>query len=136
MLEPGEHLLKGIVGILLSVLLLSWLLKRFRQPYFSAYITDVTTIAQIGSLGLIMQMFFIGAEIEVPALMKNIRTSVVGTFVQLGLSFVFIAAVGAMFAGKWPSRNQLAGLSSNQFLGALSDCAGSGQFCSPFYTRF
>ncbi|GHN00814.1 sodium/hydrogen exchanger [Cytophagales bacterium WSM2-2] len=108
MLEPGEHLLKSIVGMLLSILLLSWLLKRFRQPYFSAYIiagillgphglqlfTDVTTIAQIGSLGLIMQMFFIGAEIEVPALLKNIRTSAIGVFIQLVLSFVFIGAIG------------------------------------------
>jgi len=94
--------------MLLSILLLSWLLKRFRQPYFSAYIiagillgphglqlfTDVTTIAQIGSLGLIMQMFFIGAEIEVPALLKNIRTSAIGVFIQLVLSFVFIGVIG------------------------------------------
>ena len=108
MLEPGEHLLKGIVGMLLSILLLSWLLKRFRQPYFSAYIiagillgphglqlfTDVTTIAQIGSLGLIIQMFFIGAELEVPALLKNIRTSAIGLFIQLTLSFFFISAIG------------------------------------------
>lgn len=108
MLEPGEHLLKGIVGMLLSILLLSWLLKRFNQPYFSAYIiagillgphglrlfTDVTTIAQIGSLGLIIQMFFIGAEIEVPTLVKNLRTSAIGVFVQLILSFIFISAIG------------------------------------------
>ncbi|MBL0739974.1 cation:proton antiporter [Chryseolinea lacunae] len=108
MLDPGEHLLKGIVGMLLTILLLSWLLKRFRQPYFSAYIiagillgphglqlfTNVTTIAQIGSLGLIMQMFFIGAEIEVPALMKNIRISAIGVSVQLLLSFIFIAMIG------------------------------------------
>lgn len=94
--------------MLLSILLLSWLLKRFRQPYFSAYIiagillgphglqlfTDVTTIAQIGSLGLIMQMFFIGAEIEVPALLKNIKTSAIGVFIQLVLSFVFIWVIG------------------------------------------
>ena len=94
--------------MLLSILLLSWLLKRFRQPYFSAYIiagillgphglqlfTDIATIAQIGSLGLIMQMFFIGAEIEVPALMKNIRTSAIGVIAQLVLSFIFIAIIG------------------------------------------
>lgn len=94
--------------MLLSILLLSWVLKRFRQPYFSAYIiagiilgpyglklfSDVTTISQVGSLGLIMQMFFIGAEIEVPSLMKNIRTSAIGTLVQLILSFIFIDLIG------------------------------------------
>lgn len=108
MLESGELVLKGIVGMLLTILILSWALKRFRQPYFSAYIVagvllgpfglrflnDTNTIAQIGTLGLIMQMFFIGAEIEVPALVKNFRTSFVGTLVQLVLGFTFIAIIG------------------------------------------
>lgn len=94
--------------MLLSILLLGWLLKRFRQPYFVAYIiagillgpagmqlfTDVDTIAQIGSLGLIMQMFFIGAEIEVPSLIKNSKTVIIGTLVQLLLSMGFMAIVG------------------------------------------
>jgi monovalent cation:H+ antiporter-2, CPA2 family len=94
--------------MLLSILLLSWLLKRFRQPYFIAYIiagillgpyglklfTDIDTIARIGSLGLIMQMFFIGAEIEVPSLVKNSRTLVIGTSVQLLLSIAFITLAG------------------------------------------
>jgi monovalent cation:H+ antiporter-2, CPA2 family len=98
--------------MLLSILLLSWLLKRFRQPYFVAYIiagillgpagvklfTDVNTIAQIGSLGLIMQMFFIGAEIEVPAFLKNCKTAVIGTTVQLLLSFGFVLMVSRQLA--------------------------------------
>jgi CPA2 family monovalent cation:H+ antiporter-2 len=100
--------------MLLSILLLSWLLKPLRQPYFVAYIiagilsgphglklfTDVETIAQIGSLGLIIQMFFIGAEIEVPALIKNYKTLLIGTVVQLLLSFVFISLVGSQL--EWP----------------------------------
>lgn len=100
--------------MLLSILLLSWLLKRFRQPYFVAYIiagvllgpagaklfTDVNTIAQIGSLGLIMQMFFIGAEIEVPSLVRNSKTALVGTSVQLLLSLCFILMVGRQL--DWP----------------------------------
>ncbi len=98
--------------MLLSILLLSWLLKRFRQPYFVAYIVagillgptgvklfkDIDTIAQIGSLGLIMQMFFIGAEIEVPSLVKNSKTVLVGTVVQLLLSFAFILIVSSQLA--------------------------------------
>lgn len=94
--------------MLLTIVLLGWVLKRFRQPYFVAYIfagillgphgveffDDVNTIAQIGSLGLIMQMFFIGAEIEVPSLVRNAKTLLIGTAVQLLLSFVFISFVG------------------------------------------
>jgi CPA2 family monovalent cation:H+ antiporter-2 len=94
--------------MLLSILLLSWLLKRFRQPYFIAYITagillgphglklfkDVDTISPIGSLGLILQIFFIGAEIEIPALMKNMRTLILGTAVQLVLSILAVFLIG------------------------------------------
>ncbi|MBT1697223.1 cation:proton antiporter [Fulvivirgaceae bacterium PWU4] len=111
----SQTLLQSIAGMLLSILLLSWLLKRFRQPYFVAYIlagillgphclklfTDVHTIAQIGSLGLIIQMFFIGAEIEVPSLIKNIKTLTIGTAVQLLLSMAFILLVGSQL--EWSS---------------------------------
>jgi CPA2 family monovalent cation:H+ antiporter-2 len=112
-LEQGEILLKSIVVLLLSILLISLVLKRFRQPYFSAYIlagillgpqglslfTNVETIGQIGSLGLIMQMFFIGVEIEPQRLLKNIRISVSGVIVQLVLSFLFVFIIGRQF--KW-----------------------------------
>jgi monovalent cation:H+ antiporter-2, CPA2 family len=108
-INSGEQLLKSIAGMLLSILLLGWVLKRFRQPYFVAYIiagillgphgiglfSDINTIAQIGSLGLIIQMFFIGAEIEVPSLVRNSKTLLIGTAVQLFLSFVFIFLVGS-----------------------------------------
>jgi monovalent cation:H+ antiporter-2, CPA2 family len=67
-----DEMLKSMVGMLLSILFLSWVLRHFRQPYFIAYIIagillgpggiamfkDVELIAQVGSLGLIMQMFF------------------------------------------------------------------------------
>jgi CPA2 family monovalent cation:H+ antiporter-2 len=118
-IDSGELLLKSVAGMLLSILLLSWLLKRFRQPYFVAYIvagvllgpdgtklfTDVTTIAQIGSLGLIIQMFFIGAELEVPSLMKNSKTLLVGTAVQLLLSFGFVLLVGSQL--EWPAAKMI-----------------------------
>ena len=111
-INSGEQLLKSVAGMLLSILLLGWLLKRFRQPYFVAHIiagvllgpeglklfTDVNTIAQIGSLGLIMQMFFIGAEIEIPSLIKNSKPVITGTAVQLLLSMAFILVVGHAFA--------------------------------------
>jgi monovalent cation:H+ antiporter-2, CPA2 family len=114
-IDSGTLLLKSIAGMLLSILLLSWLLKRFRQPYFVAYIlagillgphgtalfTDVDTIASIGSLGLIIQMFFIGAEIEVPSLVKNSKPLLIGTAVQLLLSMGFILLVGSQL--EWPA---------------------------------
>jgi monovalent cation:H+ antiporter-2, CPA2 family len=106
--ETADYLLNSIVAMLLGILLLGWLLRRFRQPYFIAYIiagiilgphgialfTDVETIAQIGSLGLIIQMFFIGAEIEVHSLVKNLATLITATLIQVLLSLGFIGLVG------------------------------------------
>lgn len=76
-----SHLiLKSIVIMVITMLIMSLFLKRFNQPYFVAYFMAVIllgpwgikvfdnpdTVAVIGELGLIIQMFFIGAEIEVP----------------------------------------------------------------------
>ena len=63
--------------MLLSILLIGLLLKKLNQPYFVAYIiagillgpysikvfTNSDTIAVIGELGLLIQMFFIGTNI-------------------------------------------------------------------------
>lgn len=110
-----DKLLQSIVTMLLCILLIGWILKRFRQPYFVAYITagillgpggsklftDVDTITQIGTIGLIMQMFFIGTEVEVPALLKNSRTLITGTLVQLVLSGVCMVIMGTQL--NWPA---------------------------------
>jgi monovalent cation:H+ antiporter-2, CPA2 family len=75
-----DLMLRSTVFMLLTVVLMSLFLRRLNQPYFVAYIiagvimgpwglrafNDHETIAVIGELGLIIQMFFIGAEIEMP----------------------------------------------------------------------
>ena len=110
-ITTGDHILKSIVGMLLTILFLGWLLRHFRQPYFIAYIiagvllgpsgimlfSDVDTIAQVGSLGLIMQLFFAGIEIEVPSLIKNSKILTAGAAVQIILSLIFVWFVGMHF---------------------------------------
>ena len=95
-------LLKSIVIMLLTILLVGLLLKKLNQPYFVAYIiagillgpysikvfTDSDTIAVIGELGLLIQMFFIGTKMEIQTLAKNIKKPVIGVAVQLFLSFI------------------------------------------------
>ncbi|MCW3091782.1 MAG: glutathione-regulated potassium-efflux system protein KefB [Ferruginibacter sp.] len=74
----GE-LLNSIVLMLLAILLIGLIMKKLHQPYFVAYIVaglllgpygvqifrKPDTIATIGELGLLMQMFFIGTKLEV-----------------------------------------------------------------------
>jgi monovalent cation:H+ antiporter-2, CPA2 family len=106
-----NELLSSLVIMLLTVLLLGMLLKKFNQPYFVAYITagiilgphafqvfnQADTIATIGELGLIMQMFFIGTKLEVQSFANNIRKPLVGVATQLLLSYVFIALIGRLY---------------------------------------
>jgi len=61
------------------------ILKRLNQPYFVAYVmagillgpycikvfSNADTIAIIGALGLLMQMFFIGTKMEIQTLSQN-----------------------------------------------------------------
>lgn len=110
-----NDLLKSIVIMLLTILLLGLLLKKLNQPYFVAYIiggillgpyllkifSNADTIAAIGELGLLVQMFFIGTKMEIQTLAKNIKKPVVGVFVQLLLSFIFILNLGLYQKWSW-----------------------------------
>ena len=110
-----NELLKSIVIMLLTIILVGLLLKKLNQPYFIAYIiagillgpysikvfTDSDTIAVIGELGLLIQMFFIGTKMEIQTLAKNIKKPVVGVLVQLLLSFIFILLLGLYQKWNW-----------------------------------
>jgi len=101
--------------MLLSILLIGLLLKKLNQPYFVAYIiagillgpysikvfTDADTIAVIGELGLLIQMFFIGTKMDTQTLAKNIKKPVAGVTAQLVLSFIFILLLGLYQQWSW-----------------------------------
>lgn len=83
--------------LVLAILPLGLLLKRLRQPYIIAYIlagiafgehgfgllTDQESIALSGELGLILLLFFIGMEISLPDFVKQWRSALFGTGLQL-----------------------------------------------------
>ena len=109
-----NELLSSIVVMLLTILLLGLLMKKLNQPYFVAYIiaglilgphvthvfSDANTIATIGELGLIIQMFFIGAKMEIQEFAKQVRKPLAGVSGQLILSFVFILLIGMLYHWK------------------------------------
>lgn len=108
-------LLQGIVLMLLTVLVLGLLLKKFNQPYFVSYIiagillgprcleifTNHDTIAAIGELGLLIQMFFIGTKTEVQSLLKNVGKPIIGVIVQIILSFLLMLLLGKLEDWNW-----------------------------------
>ena len=110
-----EEILNGIVILSLVNLLLMVLTRNIKQPYFIAYIvagfllgphmlrlfTNPLTIEQIGEIGIILHMFFIGAEINLPDLTKKLSKSLLIVLFKVLIGFVFITAMGISLGWKW-----------------------------------
>ncbi|GAB4041645.1 cation:proton antiporter domain-containing protein [Spirosoma jeollabukense] len=104
----GLTVLDGLV--ILSLVILFWVLflRRLSQPYFIAYIlsglvlgpdglrvlTNPELIAQLGELGIILLLFFVGLEIRLPDLTKHVRKPLLGMLAQLMLSALAVWLVG------------------------------------------
>lgn len=109
--------LAGLLSILfpvsvlsLCILLLIFLLKRLHQPYLIAYIlagvllgphvsgifTDAGNIAALGQIGIVLLLFFLGMEIEIPGRHSLLLKPIIAQFMKTLLSVVF-----SLLVGKW-----------------------------------
>ncbi len=93
------------------VVFIGLLLKRFQQPLIVAYIItgvllgpfgigfieDIKVVEELGELGLILLLFFIGMEISLPDLVKLWKTSLFGTLIQIAASIIAVYALGYFF---------------------------------------
>jgi CPA2 family monovalent cation:H+ antiporter-2 len=91
---------------------LGLVLRYFKQPYAIAYIiagvilgdhgfdliTDKEFITQMGEIGLILLLFFIGMEINLTDLLKNWKLASIGTVFQVIASVLLVAIIGWLFA--------------------------------------
>lgn len=110
--ELINFLLAGLIVIPLGLLL-----KYFNQPTIVAYIitgvligkqgfgiiTNEEYIHILGEFGLILLLFFIGMEINLPTLVKNWKVPTLGTLIQIIASVLFVAPIGA-YLGWSPTR--------------------------------
>lgn len=105
------------------ILLLGILLKRFSQPYILAYIlagvitgpqglgivSDITLVQNLGDIGLIILMFFIGMHISMKDMIARWKEIFIATFVQIIVSVGVMFLLGYFF--QWPfNRSFLLGL--------------------------
>lgn len=88
--------------------MVGFLLRLFKQPSIVTYIivgvlvgpfgfglvTDESLITNLGSLGLILLLFFIGMEIHLPDLITNWKLSVIGTLIQIVVSVLIVWILG------------------------------------------
>jgi len=98
-----EQAIPTFLLVTFVILLVSIILKIFRQPYVIAYllagvvlglfgiISDKSDLSLLGELGILLLMFFIGMEISLPKLISKWKVAILGTVFQILLS------VGAMY---------------------------------------
>ncbi|MBN2121428.1 cation:proton antiporter, partial [Candidatus Micrarchaeota archaeon] len=110
----GESILLLLVALSLIALLFGLALRYFRQPPVSAYILtgmvagphvlgiveDAGLISQLGGLGVVMLLFFVGMRISPKKMLSNWKVALAGTLFQVIVSILCVAAA-AIFMG-WP----------------------------------
>lgn len=105
--ESNPFLLKFVL-ISLGVVGIGFLLRLLKQPHVIIYIitgvilgpsvtdwvADNEMISQLGSLGLVLLLFFIGMEISLPKLIANWKFTVTGTLIQVFVSVLAVWLIG------------------------------------------
>jgi len=106
--------LNGFVLMGIIIIALVVVLRYFKQPYVIAYIfagillgdfgfeiiTDKELVQSMGEIGLILLLFFIGMEINLPDLVKNWKIATFGTLFQIIGSIALVGLIGVYF--EWP----------------------------------
>jgi CPA2 family monovalent cation:H+ antiporter-2 len=114
-----DTLLLPLVLGLAAALLFGLLFEKLRQPavvgyivaglvlghFFGRYMGDKELFAQMGEVGLMLLLFFIGTEAEVRPLLRDWKISVVGTGLQVLVFVGLFLAVGWWF--HWPVSRSL-----------------------------
>ncbi len=109
-----DPILSKFVILSMVIIVVGFLLRVLKQPSVVTYlivgvlvgpfglelITDEIFITNLGSLGLVLLLFFIGMEIHLPSLITNWRVSVLGTSIQVIVSIIIVWVLGRFFNWK------------------------------------
>jgi len=109
-----DPILPIIAGTAFAILILGLILNRMKQPQIIGYIIagvilgphvldvvhDLEVMKRMGSVGVLLLLFFVGMEVSLPRLLKNWRVVIVGTMLQIVLSVLFVLLIGHIV--NWP----------------------------------
>lgn len=109
-----DPIMPYLVGTALTIVLVGLLLRRLRQPHVVAYlltgvalgphglafITDETTLSHLGSLGVVLLLFFVGMEVSPRRLLNNWKIALIGTLLQILVSVAVVWVIGHF--ANWP----------------------------------
>jgi CPA2 family monovalent cation:H+ antiporter-2 len=106
-----HDLIASISVLCLVILLLIFLFKKLHQPYLVAYIlagvllgrhslhilADANQIDTLGSLGVLLLMFFLGMEIDIPDQKSLLVKPILAQGVKMALSILLALVIGYYF---------------------------------------
>lgn len=109
-----EPFMPVLFAIAFVTLVTGMILKRFKQPHVIAYllvgvilgpsglavIADKDWVGQLGSIGVVLLLFFVGMEVSPKRLAANWKLPVIGTLLQIMVSVLFVAIMGYFL--DWP----------------------------------
>ncbi|PIQ64346.1 MAG: cation/H(+) antiporter [Zetaproteobacteria bacterium CG11_big_fil_rev_8_21_14_0_20_59_439] len=110
-----NHVLLTLVGITGCALLLATIMREIRLPAAIAYIItgmivgptglglvhDRELLPHMGEIGVIMLLFFVGMEVELPRLIASWRIAVLGTAAQIAVSVLVCVGAAIFFDTSW-----------------------------------
>lgn len=103
-----------LVGVILAILILGIIFRFLNQPYVIGYliagvilgpqgmaiVKDEILMSRLGTIGVVLLLFFIGMEISPRKLIDNWRMSIIGTLLQITISVGIIWLLGISL--DWP----------------------------------
>jgi len=109
-----DPLLPSLVAAIFGILLLALLLRRLNQPHVVAYllagvalgpyglgiIEDQMTLDRLGTIGVILLLFYVGSRIHVRILARHWRIAILGTLLQIMASVAVVGGIGWFL--DWP----------------------------------
>ena len=115
LLSNFNSFLTLISVVIISIILVGFFLKRIKQPYIIGYILvgiflgdsgigliqNSEQIQNIGELGLILLLFFVGMEISLPEFKQQWKIAFIGTTLQIIFSVGLIALLGYFLEWSW-----------------------------------
>ena len=109
-----DPVLSKFVILSMIIIVVGFVLQVFKQPSIVTYlivgvlvgplgfkfITDEILITNLGSLGLVLLLFFVGMEIHLPSLITNWKVSLIGTSIQIIVSIIIVWLLSKFFNWK------------------------------------
>lgn len=106
-----DPIMPYLVGSILAVLILGLCLRAIRQPYVIGYliagvllgphglalVEDEALLARLGSVGVVLLLFFIGMEVSPNQLIERWKVAIIGTFLQTFISVGCVWPMGVYF---------------------------------------